>query len=189
MSVNITIAGASLPEPSNAADTNWAAMQLAVIQALAAQVAAGPAVQRLSSNVTPVGTGADTTEDTLMSYSLPGGTLAAAGQGLRVTAWGTGVNTSDLTTVRGYFGAALVVSKQLAASTTNVWMVTFNIHRITNTTQTSSGAFLGAGNTILNPAPTETLSSSVLLKVTGQRASTSIANSIVQSAMLVELVP
>jgi len=143
--VDIEIAGVAYPVPSSARDTNWAAKQVAFEQALAATVAHGPAIQRLNVNVAGVGTGANTTEDTLMSYSLPAGTLAAANQGIRVTAWGTGVNTANVTTLRCYFGSTVVVSKVLTASQANTWRAVFEVFGVGASDQTAIGTIENGG--------------------------------------------
>lgn len=148
------------------------------------------------ANVVPVGNAANTTENDLMLYTLPAGTLAVDGQGIRVTAWGTGVNTADATTLRGYFGATEVFEVILTASQPNLWRVTFDILR--------TGAATQAGCTLINVSPfsggthsaivqlstpTEILNNAIIIKLTGQRASTAVADSITQVAMLVQQLP
>ena len=201
MSISITVDGVSYPVPSSAADTNWAADQVALEQALATGVntaldASENAVRRLSVNTTQVGTGADTTEDNLMTYTLPANTLSANGKGVRVTAFGTGVSTADVTTLRSYFGAGAVSDYVLTASQGNIWRLTFDILRTGAATQVSSSLltispFSGGTNTTVHQigGPAETMSGAIVIKLTGQRASTSSANSIVQLAMVVELIP
>lgn len=207
--INITVGGVVYPVPSSAADDNWAARQAAFEQALAAVVTTNTAdvdaleasvaalqasrIKKLTTNVTPVGTGADTTEDDLMTYALPAATLAVNGQGVRVTAGGLGITTADVTTLRAYFGATLVVSKVLTASQNNAWRVVFEVFRTGATAQIAAGTIdnggtVGSTETGL-AIPSETLSGAVTLKLTGQRASTSQANSITQFYMTVELIP
>lgn len=190
MSVNIVIAGVSYSVPSSAADTNWAADQVAFEQALAAAVAASPRV--LYSNVGPVGTGANTTEDTLMSYTLPGGTLSANHMGIRITASGAGVSTSDTTTLRCYFGSA-VATLVLTASQANTWRAVFEVYRASATVQAGMGTIAvgGTAQSTYNStlSATETLANDIVVKFTGQRATSSVANSVQQFTMLVELLP
>lgn len=189
--IDIDIFGTDYPVPSGAADTNWAAQQIAFEQALASAVNRAPRV--LSLNVTPVGTGADTTEDNLMTYALPADTLSVNRMGVRVTAMGTGVNTADATTVRAYFGSTAVASKVLTASQANSWKVVFEVFRTGAATQIASG-FVANGGTATDIAqasslPSATLSGAVTIKLTGQRASSSVADSVAQYFMLVELIP
>lgn len=186
MAIDISVAGVSYSVPSSAADTDWAASQIAWEQA----VSAAATVSRKSVNVTPVGTGADTTEDNLMTYSLPAGTLSTNGMGVRITAWGTGVNTADTTTVRAYFGSTLLVGPALTANSTNSWRVVCEVFRTGATAQTAAGSLICTGSlaTAKVTTPAETLSGAVTIKLTGQRASTSSANSIIQDGMIVELI-
>lgn len=209
MTVAISINGTDYDVPATAADTNWAADQVAFEQALAAAVTTnttdiseadaaitvleGNRVKVLSKNVTPVGNGADTTEDNLMTYALAGGTLATNAQGVRVTAWGDGVSTAEATTLRGYFGATLLTTRIFTASQANTWRVVFEVFRTGATTQTATGAVWQGGNTNVtiqtNAAPAETLSGAVTIKFTGQRAVSSTANSVRQLGMVVEFLP
>lgn len=191
MSITLTIDGETYTYPSNAADTNWAAQQVAAMQALAA--AHGSSVRVLATNVTPAGTGADTTEDNLMTYPLPAGTLSANGQCIRVTAMGIGVSTADATTLRCYFGSTAIVTKVLEASQINSWRAVFEVTRTGAATQVAGGT-IENGATICSianriTAVSETLSGAVTIKLTGQRASTSVANSIIQYLMTVEFLP
>lgn len=209
MTIAINILGVDYDAPSSAADTNWAADQVALEQALAtglnntatdlteaeANITAlqGNRVKVLSKNVTPVGNGADTTEDNLMTYTVPGGTLASNGQCVRVTASGIGVNTADATTVRAYFGSALLGTLELTASQVNSWRAVFEVFRTGASAQVTSCVIINGGvaqklQTTANTG-TETLASDVVLKFTGQRASTATANSVQQLSMVVELLP
>lgn len=144
----------------------------------------------LSSQFTSVGTGADTTEDNLMTYTFLGNSMSANGKSVRVTAWGDGVSTADATTVRCYFGATVVLTRILTAAQANTWRAEFNVTRITATTQTASAVIVNGGTVVttiqLNSAPAETLSGNVTIKCTGQRAVSSVANSVQQLGMLIE---
>lgn len=143
-----------------------------------------------SINTSVVGTGADTTEDNLMTYSLLANAMSADGKTVRVTAWGDGVSTADVTTVRGYFGATAVVTKVLTASQANTWRAEFTVTRTGATAQVASGEVKNGGTAASlaqsNSSPAETLSGAVTIKFTGQRATSSVANSIRQLGMLVE---
>lgn len=192
MSIDITVAGVAYPVPSGASDVDWAAQQVALLQAMAAAVGSGPAVQRLFANITPVGTGADTTEDTLMTYTLPAGLLSANGKGVRITAWGTGINTANATTVRAYFGS-FMEAVVLTASQANTWRASIDVLRVNSAAQTCCVGF-GVGGTAQSSVTDvvsldEDLTASVVIKFTGQRATSSVADSIIQEGMLVELIP
>lgn len=149
------------------------------------------AIGTFSKNMTVVGNAADTSEDNLMTSALPNNGLNVDGRGIRVTAWGDGVSTADVTTVKCYFGATAVVTKVLTASQANTWRAVFEVLRTAATTQTASGTLWngGAANSTAqtNSAPGETLANSITVKCTGQRATTSTANSVRQLGMIVEV--
>ena len=191
MAVNITVAGVSYSVPSSAADVNWAAQQLAFEQALAAQ--GNTSVQRLYANSVPVGTGLDNTEDTLMSYTLPAGALSTAAKCLRVTAWGTGANVSQTTTLRAYFGATKLLEASLGTGQPNTWRVQYECLAVGASSQAASLLYFNgeADSWVYLPAsPAETAASQILLKFTGQKASPgTTANAVVQVGMTVELIP
>lgn len=145
-----------------------------------------------SSPVSPAGTGADTTEDTLMTYSLPASSLSVNSQGFRVTAWGdnNSISTTDVMTVRCYFGATVVLSRVLTASQANTWYANYTVMRTGASAQVATGFLLQNGTAQAwvqsNSSPAETLSGAVTIKCTGQRATSSVANSIRQFGMQVE---
>lgn len=149
------------------------------------------AVGTVNKNITPVGNGADTTEDNLMTYALPNNSMNTDTTGIRVTAWGDGVLTANATTVRCYFGATAIITTVLTAAQANTWRVTGEVLRTGAATQTSSVTMVNGGTADLvdqeNAAPTETLSGPVTIKCTGQRATTSTANSVRQLGMIVEM--
>lgn len=136
------------------------------------------------------GSGADTTEDNLTSYAVPAGAVAVNGRGLRVTAWGDGVSTADVTTIKGYFGATAVVTKVLTASQANTWRAEFEVVRTAATTQVATGCLFNGGTAATlvqsNSSPAETLANAITIKFTGQRTVSSVANSLRQLGLVVE---
>jgi hypothetical protein len=153
----------------------------------------GRVVYRMTANGTPVGSGADTTEDNLMTYSLPAGAASDSVVGtVRVTAWGDGVSTADTTTVKGYFGATVVLTKVLVASQTNTWWAQFHVISTGASAQVASGYLInkdGGGGTTFsqgNTSPAETVAGAITIKFTGQRTVSSVANSVRQLGMIVE---
>ena len=194
--INITVDGVAYPVPSSAADQNWAAKQIAFQQALAAALSQiQQAVTLLHTDVTPVGNGADDTEDDLMTYTLPAGTLSANGMGLRVTAWGTGANTNEQTTARMRIGGVLIAEMGLIASQANTWKITADILRVGATSLSASTlaangllpASLGTNQTYQScNTPTVTLANAVIVKCTGQTDGTT-ANRVIQTGFSVEL--
>lgn len=190
--INVTVNGVVYPVPSSAADVDWAAKQVAFEQALAAAIPIA-AVRRLYTNAVQVGSGADTLEDALMQYSVLANVLAA-GKGVRVTAWGAGVNTADATTLRAYVAGQKVIEKVLTASQANTWRAQLDLLCIDANNATLTG-LLTQGGTVTQlqvvsissfAAP---VAAPILFNFTGQRAASSVANSVVQYGMSVELIP
>jgi hypothetical protein len=146
----------------------------------------------LQSDTTVNGSGADTSEDNLTTYSLPANVLATNGRGVRITAWGDGVSTADTTTIRCYFGATAVLTIVLTASQANTWRAVFEIIRTGAATQVATGTVWNGGTATkfvqANASPSETLSGAVTLKCTGQRAVSSVANSLRQLGLTVEYI-
>ena len=133
-----------------------------------------------------VSTTATTAETTLQTYTLPGGSLSAAGQSLRVTCWGgTGANTNNKT-MKLYFGAT-AVSTATAATNNKGWFLDYIVMRRTATTE----GFLGRGvvdTTAVSPSTAdaaETLASDIVIKCTGTNGTAS-ATDITAQGMIVE---
>lgn len=146
-----------------------------------------------------VGNGADTTEDNLMTYSIPANAFSATGKGIRYTAWGDGVSTADVTTVRMYFGHAttlksgtLVITKVLTASQANTWHLVAEVFASGANAQAATAVLTNGGTAASlvqsNATPAGTTSGVMIVGCTGQRATTSSANSVRQIGQLVEFI-
>lgn len=144
---------------------------------------------RLLVDTTAVGN-VGTGEDDMIAETLEGGTLAANGQALRITAWGTFAANANNKRARLYFGATAVADTGVIAQNGGSWRLEALVVRTGATTQKASGmaassdaATLGAKHTASTPA--ETLASNVTIKTTGEATS----NDDVQcQALLVELI-
>jgi hypothetical protein len=153
---------------------------------LRSQAAGGRRPRFLVSDTTIVGTGANTTETAVYSYTLPDGALPAVGSRLRVVARGNAASSGAGTkNIRLKFGAAVVL---LGSSLTTAygWRVEAEIVR-TAAGQTVFGqtAWTTSNNT---PAPvlaTEDLSA-VDIVLTLQNA-TANANELTVSSVMVEI--
>jgi hypothetical protein len=123
-------------------------------------------------------------EDTLMSYTLPGGTLAE-GRVVRVSAFGLNASTANAKTLRLYFGSTLIEGFVLNTGTADSWSYTATVMRTGAATQASNVIFVYRNAAEATATtPTETLASDVLIKVTGQAVDN---NDITQLGMIVEL--
>lgn len=187
MSINITLDNVAYPVPSSAADTNWAADQVAFEQALAAAI--NDAVRVLNVNTTSVGN-VGSGEDNLITYTLPAATLHTNAQGLRVTAWGITANNADAKTVKLYFGATQVAAISLTTSQANTWRFEAVIVRTGASSQVGSASFIQGGTVsqvgATGSTPVGTLSSNVIVKCTGEATT---IDDIIQRGLLVELLP
>lgn len=150
-----------------------------------------PPPRVLAKSATETQTGANTDETTLWSYSLPAGTLAQDGQGVRVTVFGRFAANANSKTVRMKFGATQLVSRGTTSSGVR-FAVEAVILRSGASAQvawarasfgTDTGSF-GQNTT----TPAEALSGAAAIAVTGQNASAS-AGDIVFLGAVVEMLP
>lgn len=143
---------------------------------------------RIGVGTTAVSTGATTAETTLQQYTLPGGTLANAGDSLRVTCWGNTATSGGTKTMKLYFGSTSFTTPT-AATSNKGWSLNYIVTRRTATTQ----AFNGNGivdTTPVTPSTTdaaETLASGITIKCTGTNGNSS-ASDITAQGLLVEAI-
>lgn len=131
------------------------------------------------------GNGADTTEDTLKTYTLPANALDAVNRMVYIYAWGSYANTPGTKAAKLYFG-----SNNVAAATgqNTSWALEMVIGKSAANQQQISGqpivgtAHGGVTNTA-NASNTDT--AGIVIKVTGQNSTSANANTIVLSGMYV----
>src|SRR3990167_189866 len=82
----------------------------------------GSAGTPLSVNSTAVGN-VTTGEDDLMTYALAANKLNAAGNGVRILAWGTAANNANVKTLKLKFGSDTILSQSLTASQAGFWEI------------------------------------------------------------------
>jgi hypothetical protein len=126
------------------------------------------------------GTTAVTSEETLATYTLPAKALSEDGQCVRILAYGYFEANANTKTLRLYFGSTAIISNATTTAPNNVnWVAKASVCRIGSSQQ------LGYAEMTAGTAPqatqtlniTETLSSSVVIKATGQNG-TANANDI-----------
>ena len=123
----------------------------------------------------------------LKSYALPANALAANGQAIRVTAWGTTANNGNAKALRIAFGATLVANFTLATGTAAAWIVKALVSRTGAATQDAVQEYgqhsstSATGPNITTPA--ETLSGAVTVQCSCTQTS---AADVVQEGLLVE---
>jgi hypothetical protein len=134
------------------------------------------------------GNGADTTEDTLYTYSLPANALSVNGQTLRVTCFGNSTNNADVKTVKLYFGATSY-SVSITTSTANAWRAEMLVTRAgASATQIYASAVQGATPiaSAFTADSTDALNAAVVVKCTGT-AGTGNANDIMGQGFITEV--
>jgi hypothetical protein len=121
-----------------------------------------------------------TSEEVLATYTLPANTLSANGKLIRITAWGTFAANANSKTTRVRFGglAGTIISGVTTTSNNGNWRHVTEVVRTGAATQASSGVVtygVTAGAGALAPtvgAPTQTLSGTVDIAVTGTSPTT-----------------
>jgi len=153
----------------------------------------GAAASVLASSAGAVGNvGAG--EDTLKSYTLPAATLSATGDTLRVTAWGTMSGANETGRVKLYFGGTggtLLNSATFSENDSgpNPWRLTVHVVRTGAATQEASSAeqVLSSSPTTRNQSPTEALSGTVDILLTGENTTGTTNDQAVCVGFMVEL--
>ena len=142
----------------------------------------GGVVFRDSTAVGNVGSG----EDDLMTYTMPADLLDVDGKAVRVTAWGSG-NVTDNITLKYHIGTT--EGSLNSGSTTGRWHVTIIIQRTGATAQVASAHYIKATATpfIDQRAPAETLSGTVVIKFTGENTSDTTNDAVTQLGMIIEV--
>lgn len=135
----------------------------------------------LKVDLTSAGNGADQTEDTLRSFSIPANTMGANGvQGFRIRAFGVTGASGDNKTIKLYFGSTSVSSGVITDNAKN-WFFDLTVYRSGASTQVVVCEFqhdtTAAAPTVTTATETET--AAILVKVTGQETTASTANQII----------
>jgi hypothetical protein len=196
-----TVVGGQIASPSGAATVDSDGLNTFIrvnaITTGALQGQAGSATStwvramgQLTAQVSQTATGADVTEDTLQSYTLPANALDVVGRGVRVTAWGSYSANTNGKTIRLYFGVGNVIMNSTALTQNGTgWWVEAEIYKIGSNAQ-CHWANIIAGNTLpgmQSGTDAQTDSAGILIKVTGQN-SVATANDIVCRGMSLKMI-
>jgi hypothetical protein len=145
-------------------------------------------VTKLFSSATTVST-TGLAEETLLSYTLPASTLAVNSRGLRITTRGVLAANGNTKTIKLYFGSTVLATSSGAG--TSVWAMTGMVYRTGAATQLGFADQAMSGIAIWTPgantAPAETLTGTVLIKVTGTGPTT--IGDVTANLLVVEMVP
>lgn len=145
------------------------------------------AIVPLKVDLTSTGNGADQTEDTLISYSIPANTMGANGvQGFRIKAGGTLATNGDNKQVKLYFGTISIATGVITDSNKN-WFLELEVWRSGTNTQVIFGC--GQRDTT-NITPTMTTgteaeTAAIVAKVTGQGTTANTASEVVAKFLTV----
>lgn len=137
-----------------------------------------------STAVGNIGTG----EDVLMTYTLPNGALGATEDHVIVSGFGTTGANGQNKRIKVYFGSTVVYDSGTQTYNALDWSFEAKVIRTGAATQIASCNFIWE-NTAADTdftSPTETLSGSVVIKVTGEGGST---DDISQKAFLIDYKP
>lgn len=143
----------------------------------------------LTVNTTTVGNiGAG--EDDLMTYTLPANVLSANGYQLEIIAWGTFAGTINTKRLRAYFGSTLLLDTAGLAFNGADWSFYSNVVR-TGASSQKAHAILDTSSTLLaatsdTTAPAESLSSTVVIKITGEATAD---NDVTQQGLIIRYFP
>jgi hypothetical protein len=149
------------------------------------------AMGQISAQLSQTATGANTTETTLQTFTLPANALDVVGRGVRIRAWGTLGADANNKILRLYFGASTTIHPGFGGTTANgsAWYFDAEVRKTGSSTQTAfANLIVGFSDIGANvSAPNQTDTSAIVIKVTGQNAA-AVANDIVCSAMTVEFI-
>jgi hypothetical protein len=142
----------------------------------------------IAAQLTATGTGADTTEDTLQTFTLPANAFDAIGRGVRIEAWGTTGADNNTKTVRLYFGAKIYDSTTLTTNNGS-WFMWANVYKTGPNTQSAiaTSTFVNSTPATAVTTPNQVDTAGIVIKVTGQNG-TAVANDIVCSGMTVNFI-
>lgn len=145
----------------------------------------------LSSQFGTVGTGANTTETDLFTYTIPANTLAVNGQRVHIKAWGSFAANGNTKTVNFRVGATTIITQLSGAFSGTGWVVDGTLIRTGAAAQDTFALSITGLNTQYHASytsTTESLTSSLIVKVTGTNG-TAAANDIVGKGFIVEWMP
>lgn len=142
----------------------------------------------INVDTTDGATGANTTETDLITYTFPATSLSTNGDYVKVKAFGiTGAN-ANTKTMRLYFGTTVIASNDITTAPNNGdWVLEGTVVRTGSNTQesTAHGIVGSTQQTHSHSAHTETDSSSITIKVTGENA-VATASDITAKGLVIE---
>ena len=124
------------------------------------------------SSFTAFANGADTTEDTLLTTTIPQNFFDIPGRNLEVIAWGNVTATSATKTAKLYLGNSMYISLGWTTTQTGLWQINANIWKSATNQQVGFAQYDAAGasttRALSNLVGGEFDASSFTVKVTGK---------------------
>ncbi|SRR5260221_9938344 len=147
---------------------------------------------RISSqfSVAGIGNGADLTDDTLFTFSLPANSFDIAGRGVVVEAFGKFAANGNNKTVKIFFGAA-VISSGVQVGNNVGWFLRLVLYKQAGNVQIGSGRGQAGATVFTVPIPingAEADASPITIKTTGASPTTGAANDVLGMGMIITFI-
>ena len=137
---------------------------------------------------TGTGNGADATEDTLQTYTLPANALDKIGRSVYIYAWGKYSADTNAKTAKLYFGSETVSAATTGAAGNTAWALELVVGKVAANLQVvSAQSIVGTshGGVANNITAAETDTAGIVIKLTGQDTTSSVANRVIVNGMFV----
>lgn len=141
----------------------------------------------INIDTTSGATTAVTTEETLITYTLPANTLNANGKGVRIRVTGQTANNANTKTIRLYFGSTVLMSNDITTTpNSQSWEFDAMVIRTSSTTEKciSRGTVATASQTTTYTGAGEDVTATIVIKVTGQNGTASASDITAQMLMV-----
>lgn len=160
-----------------------AAFSLLAVSAVAQTVLSGAptgAETAIYATGAIVGNGADTTLDTLQTYTLPANTLLNVGDAIHIVASGTFASSTDTKNIKIVFGTPTIASLVGSAAASTAWAFDIWVIKTAANTQSihAQGTVVGTAGAAGTSSTTTAVvdSSAITIVVQGQNATIATAN-------------
>ncbi|HEX9472493.1 MAG TPA: hypothetical protein VF957_23455 [Bradyrhizobium sp.] len=141
-------------------------------------------------SIAGAGNGADTTEDTLFTFTIPANAFDTLGRGVMVSAFGTTGTSAHTKTVRMYFGTGVSFTLAIGTIASSAWNMQLQVYKGSAVnTQIAQGQNILGGTHQGITAPlsgTEPENAGIVVKVTGQVGTGAVASEVTANLFEVE---